>query len=322
MRDGSSAAGAAGERARIAWRPVHGVLLVDKPSGITSTAALARARRALRAEKGGHTGTLDPLASGLLPLCFGEATKFASDLLDADKSYATTIRLGVTTETGDAEGAIVATRPVEVDRAAVERVLERFRGAIEQVPPMYSALKRDGRPLYDYARRGISVERAARAVTIHRLEMTALDGDALSLTVDCSKGTYIRTLGEDIGHALGCGGHLIALRRTRVGALDLGDAIALEALERAEPGARDGWVLPIDTLIAGLPRIDLDGDSAARFGDGQRLPWADAAVQGRVRVYRAVADGRSDLLGTGLVGYDDRLAPVRLVAKSSTCATT
>ena len=318
MRDGSSAAGAVGERTRIAWRPVHGVLLVDKPSGITSTAALARARRALRAEKGGHTGTLDPLASGLLPLCFGEATKFASDLLDADKSYATTIRLGVTTETGDAEGAIVESRPVQVDRVAVERVLERFRGAIEQVPPMYSALKRDGRPLYDYARRGITVERAARAVTIHRLEMTALDGDSLSLAVDCSKGTYIRTLGEDIGRALGCGGHLIALRRTRVGALALADAIPLASLERAEPGARDGWVLPIDTLIAGLPRIDLDGDSAARFGDGQRLPWADPSMQGRVRVYRAVVDGPSHLLGTGLVGYDDRLAPVRLVAKSTT----
>ena len=223
------------DRPRVAWRPLHGVLLIDKPAGIGSTAALARARRALRAEKGGHTGTLDPLASGLLPLCFGEATKFASDLLDADKAYDTTIRLGVSTTTGDAEGEVTATRAVMVDRDAVERAVERFRGPIEQVPPMHSALKRDGRPLYDYARRGITVERAARAVTIHRLDVRALDGDLLSLRVLCSKGTYIRTLGEDLADVLGCGGHLVALRRTAVGDLSVGDAIPLESLERLEP---------------------------------------------------------------------------------------
>jgi tRNA pseudouridine55 synthase len=309
-RSRSAARGA--DRPKIAWRPVHGVLLIDKPSGITSTAALARARRALRAEKGGHTGTLDPMASGLLPLCFGEATKFASDLLDADKSYAATIRLGINTDTGDAEGRAVLRREVVVDRAALDAVLEDFRGPIEQVPPMYSALKRDGRPLYDYARQGITVERAARGVTIHRLEVTAFEGDTLALVVRCSKGTYIRTLAEDIGNRLGCGGHLIALRRLSVGSLTLGASIALEALERLEPAERDVQVLPIDTLIAGLPRIELQDDLARRFVEGQRLAWSDTAIQGRVRVYRADAT----LLGTGLVGCDDRLAPVRLVANS------
>ncbi len=301
------------DRPKIAWRPLHGVLLIDKPSGITSTAALARARRALRAEKGGHTGTLDPMASGLLPLCFGEATKFASDLLDADKSYAATVRLGINTDTGDAEGQAVLTREVAVDRAALDAVLEDFRGPIEQVPPMYSALKRDGRPLYDYARQGITVERAARGVTIHALDVTAFEGDTLAIVVHCSKGTYIRTLAEDIGNRLGCGGHLIALRRLTVGSLALGVSIALEALERLEPEERDAHVLPIDTLIAGLPRIDLEHELARRFVEGQRLAWSDTSIQGRVRVYR----DDDTLLGTGLVGYDDRLAPVRLVANTS-----
>ncbi len=305
------------ERPKIAWRPVDGVLLIDKPSGITSTAALARARRALRAAKGGHTGTLDPLASGLLPLCFGEATKFASDLLDADKSYAATIRLGVTTDSGDAEGRVMETREVDVDRAAVDRVLERFRGPIDQVPPMHSALKRDGKPLYRYARQGITVERAARAVTIHRLEVAAFDGTSLSVVVDCSKGTYIRTLAEDIGGMLGCGAHLIALRRVGVGALTLDDSIGLATLESLPALERDSVLLPIDTLIAALPRIDLDDALAVRFGEGQRLAWTEATSQGRVRVYRSAAGEAAPprLLGTGLVGYDGLLSPIRLVAR-------
>lgn len=306
-------------RPRPVWRPVHGVLLIDKPSGITSTAALARARRALRAEKGGHTGTLDPMASGLLPLCFGEATKFASDLLDADKSYEATIRLGVTTDSGDAEGVVTGERPVAVDRSRVDDVLPRFRGPISQVPPMYSALKRDGRPLYELARQGIVVERAARAVTIHRLDVTAFEGASLSIRVDCSKGTYIRTLAEDIGEALGCGGHLTALRRVSVAMLTLAEAIPLEALESTPPDDRDARLQPIDALIAALPRIDLEDAFAQRFVEGQRLPWPDAQYQGRVRVYRAASglgtDGAGTLLGTALVGYDDRLAPVRLVAQ-------
>ena len=219
------------ERPKIDWRAIDGVLLLDKPSGISSAAAVGRARRVLRAEKAGHTGTLDPLASGLLPLCFGEATKFASDLLDADKSYAATIRLGIDTDSGDAEGEVIRTREVTVERPAIDRVLERFRGPIEQVPPMHSALKRDGKPLYHYARQGITVERAARAVTIRRLEATAFEGTTLAIVVDCSKGTYIRTLAEDIGGMLGCGGHLIALRRLGVGALRIADAMPLETFE-------------------------------------------------------------------------------------------
>ena len=303
-----------GGRPKPVWRPVHGVLLIDKPTGITSTAALARARRVLRAEKGGHTGTLDPLASGLLPLCFGEATKFASDLLDADKRYAATILLGVDTATGDAEGPAIRTRPATAERSDVDRAIERFRGPIEQVPPMYSALKRDGRPLYEYARQGITVERAARSVTIHTIDVVAYEAPSLSLVVHCSKGTYIRTLAEDLGEALGCGGHLTALRRLGVGEHTLAGALPLEEFESMASDARDACLLPIDRLIATLPRIDLDESLASRFVEGQRLAWTDTTLQGRVRVYRAAGDGGATLLGTGLVGYDERLAPVRLVA--------
>ncbi len=302
---------------RTAWRAVDGVLLIDKPSGITSTAALARARRALRAEKGGHTGTLDPMASGLLPLCFGEATKFASDLLDADKSYAATMRLGITTDSGDADGVVTGTRPVATDQDAIAEVVARFRGPIAQVPPMYSALKRDGKPLYDYARRGITVERAARAVTIHRLEVVDFDGTSLSIVVDCSKGTYVRVLAEDIGEALGCGAHLTALRRTRVGDLALDDAIRLDRFEAESEADRDGHLLPVDRLIRTLPRVELAESLARRFVDGQQVPWPDVRHRGRVRVYRAAGGAQQQplLLGTGLVGEDDRLAPVRLVAQ-------
>ena len=309
------------QRPKIAWRPVHGVLLIDKPSGISSAAAVARARRALRAEKAGHTGTLDPMASGLLPLCFGEATKFAADLLDADKSYVATIRLGVDTDSGDAEGNVIRTRDVAVDRDAIDRAVERFRGPIEQVPPMHSALKRDGKPLYHYARQGITVERAARNVVIRRLDVTAFEGTTLSIEVDCSKGTYIRTLAEDIGAVLGCGGHLTALRRSGVGPLRIADAVALDSFESFDDATRTVRLLPIDTLIASLPRIELDERLAKRFVEGQRLAWPDDSYQGRVRVYRAVVDaaftGPALLLGTALVGYDERLAPVRLVAQSA-----
>lgn len=304
---------------KVARRAVHGVLLIDKPSGITSTAALARARRALRAEKGGHTGTLDPLATGLLPLCFGEATKFASDLLDADKAYVATIRLGVKTDSGDAEGRIVDTRPVDLARATIDAALARFRGPLAQVPPMHSALKRDGRPLYEYARRGITLERAPRAVTIERLDVLAYDGaNTLTIDVACTKGTYIRVLAEDIGEALGCGAHLIALRRTRVADIAVNAAIPLERFEALPEADRDASLLPVDTLIRGLPRIDLDPALATRFAEGQRLPWPDDGQRGRVRVYRAAIEtGAPTLLGTGLVGYEERLAPVRLVALSA-----
>ncbi|MCY0386410.1 tRNA pseudouridine(55) synthase TruB [Robbsia sp. Bb-Pol-6] len=222
--------------ARPPRRVLDGVLLLDKPIGLSSHDALLRVKGMLRAKKAGHTGTLDPLASGLLPLCFGEATKFSQDLLDADKYYEATLRLGERSDTGDAEGAIVETRPVTCDLAAVDAVIARFRGDIEQVPPMYSAIKRDGKPLYEYARAGQTVERDARRVTIHALERLSdaaelAGAQEVRVRVHCSKGTYIRTLAEDMGEALGCGAHLRALRRTRVGALTLDQAVTLQALQ-------------------------------------------------------------------------------------------
>ena len=242
------------------------------------------------------------------------------------------MRLGTTTDSGDAEGRILTVRAVDVGQASVDAALALFRGPIQQVPPMHSALKRDGRPLYDYARRGITIERAARAVTIHRLDQVAFDGTTLTIAVDCSKGTYIRVLAEDIGRVLGCGAHLTALRRTRVGDVTLAEAVPLEAFESMSDAARAERLLPLDTLIGALPRIELDDALARRFCDGQRLAWTSAGHCGRVRVYRAAAasdaapgdGGASDaehgplLLGTGLVGYDERLAPVRLVARHDT----
>ncbi|MBN8495105.1 MAG: tRNA pseudouridine(55) synthase TruB, partial [Burkholderiales bacterium] len=217
-------------RPRIPRRPVHGVLLLDKPLGLSSNDALQQAKRLYRAEKAGHTGTLDPLATGLLPLCFGAATKFAQVSLDADKRYVATLRLGVTTRGGDAEGEVLERRPVQVDRAAIDAACARFTGRIEQVPPMQSALKHEGRALYDYARAGVEVERAPRSVTVQRIDVLDWQGDVLVLDVQCSKGTYVRTLAEDIGQALGCGATLAALRRTASGPLDLRDAATLEAL--------------------------------------------------------------------------------------------
>ncbi|MET0441894.1 MAG: tRNA pseudouridine(55) synthase TruB, partial [Casimicrobiaceae bacterium] len=227
---------------------VDGVLLLDKPTGLSSNAALQRARRAFNAEKAGHTGTLDPLASGLLPLCFGEATKFARFLLDADKRYTATVRFGTTTTTQDAEGEVVATAPVTLDRAAIEAALAAFRGVIRQVPPAYSALKHQGRSHYEYARAGIDVPRAAREVRISSLKLTAWNPPDAILDVECSKGTYIRTLAADLGDALGCGAHLAALRREATGGFSIGDAVALDALEAQAPEARALALLPVDTL--------------------------------------------------------------------------
>jgi tRNA pseudouridine55 synthase len=317
----ASAAPGAQRTRRIA---VDGVLLLDKPVGSTSTGALTRVKRALNAIKAGHTGTLDPMASGLLPLCFGEATKFAADLLDADKSYEATLQLGATTTTGDAEGEIVEVRPVTVDTFAIKGALARFRGEIEQVPPMYSALKRDGKPLYQYARAGVILERAARRVTIFRLalvdwkELNSGQGQntRLKISVDCSKGTYVRTLAEGIGAALGCGAHLVALRRTRVGTLDLAGAVSLDAVEAAPAGERPDFLLPVDALLASLPRILLDAALSARFVQGQRLPnqsSIDGSFSGIVRVYGSNTAGQTVLLGTGEMRANGVLAPERLV---------
>jgi len=271
-------------RARIPRRAVHGVLLLDKPLGWTSNAALQKAKRLFRAEKAGHTGTLDPLATGLLPLCFGAATKFSQISLDADKSYRATLKLGQTTSSGDGEGELLQQREVRVDRAAIDAACARFTGRIEQVPPMHSALKHEGRALYDYARAGIEVERAARVVTIHRIDVVAWQGDRLMLDVRCSKGTYIRTLAEDIGEALGCGAHLAALCRTASGALRLDDAQTLEQLTALSESERDALLWPADALLAGWPQVHLCDDEAGRFLTGlrRRVSLADAAA---VRVY-------------------------------------
>jgi tRNA pseudouridine55 synthase len=293
-------------------RPVDGLLLLDKPLGLSSNAALQRARWLLKAAKAGHTGTLDPMATGLLPLAFGEATKFSQLLLEADKCYEAVLRLGVETDTGDAEGQVIATAPVAVDRRMVESALARFRGEIEQIPPMYSALKRDGKPLYEYARAGIEVERAPRLVRIHTLALLDFDGDTLSLRVDCSKGTYIRTLAVDLGRVLGCGAHLTALRRTRIGPLNLSAAVTLEALEAVPEGpARDAMLAPVDTLVAHLPAIELDAVCAAAIMQGRQLPLPGTKA-GQLRLYAA---GR--FLGIGQTDGQGRLLPKRLVANGA-----
>ena len=266
------------------WRPVHGVLLLDKPVGLSSQDALWRARRLLQAEKGGHTGTLDPLATGLLPLCFGAATKFAQASLEADKGYLATVQLGVTRVGGDREGEILEQRPVEADAAALEAALARLRGEIDQVPPMHSALKHQGRALYEYARAGIEVERAPRRVCIHRLALLERRADELVLDVRCSKGTYVRTLAEDLGRLLGCGAHLSALRRTASGELRVEQALTLDDLEALDPAARLARMLPPDVLLRAWPEVRLPEDEAGRFLTGlrRRVALADRAA---VRVY-------------------------------------
>jgi tRNA pseudouridine55 synthase len=289
------------------WKPVDGVLLLDKPVGLTSNDALQKARRLFSAAKGGHTGTLDPLASGLLPLCFGEATKFSADLLDADKTYEATLRLGIETDSGDAEGRVTATAAVAISDDDILAVLPGFSGAILQVPPMHSALKRDGRPLYELARQGVVVERPARPVTIHAIDVLGRDADNLRLRVRCSKGTYIRVLAMDIGRALGCLAHLVALRRTAVASLDLAQAVSLADLESLDEPARLGWLLPVDALLRGLPDLLIDMAAALRFRHGNPVD-VPPGLTGKIRVY---ADGR--LLGIGEPGSDGRLWPKRLV---------
>lgn len=289
------------------WKQVDGVLLLDKPIGLTSNDALQKARRLFSAAKGGHTGTLDPLATGLLPLCFGEATKFSADLLDADKTYEAELKLGVTTDSGDADGVVMATVAVDVEKEAIFKVLLQFVGDITQVPPMHSALKRNGRPLYELARKGIVVEREARAVTIHAIDLLAFAGDRLTLRVACSKGTYIRVLAADIGAALGCGAHLVGLRRTRVGDLDLARSVTLAELESLDEADRAGYLQPVDALLRSLPLVNLEGEAAERFRHGNPVYLADG-LAGKIRVY---ADGR--LIGVGEPGSDGRLWPKRLV---------
>jgi tRNA pseudouridine55 synthase len=305
-------------RPRREWRTVDGIVLLDKPEGLSSNQALQRVRRLYRARKAGHTGSLDPLATGVLPLCFGQATKVAGFLLDADKTYRATLALGCRTATGDREGEVlerVAVPPL--DAATVDAALARFRGVSEQVPPMYSALKRDGEALYALARRGIEVERAPRAVRIEALALVALGGAALEFEVTCSKGTYVRTLGEDIARALGTVGHLAALRRTSVGGAFAGAVphalAALEALA-GDAAALEALLLPVDAALGAFPAVVLGTADAGRFRHGQAVAVTAAPLL-RVRLY--AADGA--FLGLGDTdGTGQSVRPLRLMSAADT----
>ena len=301
-------------RTRVQRRPVHGVLLLDKPLGFSSNDALQKAKWLLRAEKAGHTGTLDPLATGVLPLCFGAATKFSQLQLDADKCYEAIAHLGVQTSTADAEGEIIATREVpEITQAMLDDVAKRFIGPISQVPPMHSALKKDGRALYDYARAGITVERAARAVTIFELKLSLVQDQrayvAIKIEVKCSKGTYIRTLGEDIGAALGCGAHLSALRRTQTGGFMESQTITLAALEALSESERHALLLPVESLLPDHTVVMVDVENAGRFLSGvrRRGHWPD---DDQIAVY---GDSPRALLGTAHTQAGE-LIPGRLLS--------
>jgi tRNA pseudouridine55 synthase len=286
---------------------VSGVLLLDKPSGPSSNTVLQRAKRLLGAARAGHTGTLDPLASGLLVITVGQATKFSGGLLDADKAYRARLRLGERTSTGDAEGTVLSRSEVTVSEDRLRAALERFRGEIEQVPPMYAAIKHEGRPLYAYARRGEHVDRAPRRIAIRRLDLESFEAEAASLYVECSKGTYIRTLAEDIGAELGCGAHLAALERIAVGSFTLEQSVKLEDFEDFSLDERRERLLPPQALLESWPRLRLPAELTAKFRHGQAVP-ADA-VDGNVAVF-----GEDEVfLGTGEV-CGRTLQPKRLVA--------
>ncbi len=290
------------------WRPLNGVLLFDKPLELSSNIALQKVRRLFQAEKAGHTGTLDPLATGLLPICFGEATKFSFGLLEADKTYKAEIKLGQTTTTGDAEGEITATQPVTVNEAQVEEALQSLRGEIKQLPPMYSALKHQGKPLYEYIRKGETIERELRTVVIHELVLERFSGDILNIAVRCSKGTYVRTLAEDIGQILGCGAHLTGLRRTTIAKFSLENAYTLPQLEAMTSLERDACLLPLDCMLLDLPRLDLDSVAIGRLAQGQRLGMDLSLPDGKLRLYsEGEFAGLAELLGR-------RVSPSRLIS--------
>jgi len=303
--------------ARRRGRDIDGIILLDKPTGVTSNRALRRVSKLLDARKAGHTGSLDPLASGLLVLCFGEATKVSGWLLDADKRYTAVARLGVTTDSADADGAVLARRPVpDIDARRLESILAAFRGPQQQIPPMFSALKHNGQRLHELARAGVEVDRPPRAVTINALDGELIGDDRLTLAIDCSKGTYVRSLVADIGEALGCGAHVEALRRTSLGPFIEPDMVSLEALEKAvrdTPGAGQGWLQPIDTALADHPDVHLDATAARRFGHGQAVAAGrtDLADETLLRVY-----GPGEvLLGIATMGADGRAVPRRLLVQ-------
>ncbi len=307
---------------RTKGRDISGILVLDKPIGISSNAALQTVKRLFDGRKAGHTGSLDPLATGVLPLCFGEATKFSQFLLDADKRYRTIVRLGVTTASGDAEGEILESREVEgYSDAMLETTLAQFRGDIEQIPSMYSAIKVDGKPLYKLARQGVEVERKARPVTLYSLELVANNGNEITLDIHCSKGTYVRTLAEDIGKVLGCGAHVVALRRTSSGPFDLAHAKTIEELEllKQEEGnsGLDNCLLPSADALPDWPRLELTEISASYLKQGQPVQIAKAPTTGWVRLFSESTDkGEECFIGVGEIMEDGRVAPRRLVATS------
>lgn len=293
-------------------RAVHGVLLLDKPIGLSSNQALQQTKRLFQAAKAGHTGSLDPLATGLLPICFGEATKFSHFLLDADKSYLATLKLGATTSTGDAEGEVLRTAEVDVSIDALNAALIRLTGVIQQVPPMYSALKHQGKPLYEYARAGVDIERSARTVRIHNIALERFAGNEAAITVTCSKGTYIRTLAEGIGNALGCGAYLTGLRRLTTAHFSLDDALTLEQLEAMSMDARDQSLLPVDVAVQDLPEVHLDEASAHYLMQGQQVWKAGVIPSSLFRLY----DQAGVFLGLGEQTDEGKIAPKRLLVNN------
>lgn len=288
---------------------INGILLLDKPLGFSSNQALQRVKWLLQAAKAGHTGTLDPLATGLLPLCFGEATKFAHYLTDADKTYHATIKLGVTTTTGDAEGEVLKQAPVQVSPAQFSQACLQFVGTINQTPPMYSALKHEGKALYEYARAGIEIERKVRSINIHAIDVLSFVGDVAEIKVACSKGTYIRTLAEDIGASLGCGAHLIGLRRTYTAGYDIAQAITLAEFEALSADERLAKLAAPDTAVDDLPALVLDADSAFYLMQGQAVWQSGKVPAGMLRLY----DERHVFLGLGEQQSDGKIAPKRLM---------
>ena len=292
---------------------VNGVLLLDKPLGFSSNQSLQKVKWLYSAAKAGHTGTLDPLATGLLPICLGEATKFAQYVTDADKTYFATIKLGATTTTGDAEGEVLTTAPVNVSPTQLNAACQQFIGEISQVPPMYSALKHEGRALYEYARKGVDIARQPRLIRIQNIVVDKFEVDVAQITVICSKGTYIRTLAEDIGATLGCGAHLIGLRRTETAGYLLQNSVTIEQLESLSIEARQALLLPVDSAIESLPKVILNADAAFYMMQGQAVWQAGKMPSGDLRLY----DEQNNFLGLGCMQDDGKIAPKRLIVKNN-----
>lgn len=290
-------------------RNINGILLLDKPLGYSSNQALQKVKWLFQSAKAGHTGTLDPLATGLLPICLGEATKFAQHVTDANKTYIANLKLGIKTTTGDAEGEIISTKPVNVNQIQFDQACRQFLGEISQVPPMYSALKHEGKALYEYARAGVEIERKPRKVTIQRIVVNAFVGNEATITVACSKGTYIRTLAEDIGATLGCDAHLTGLRRIETAGYEIKQAITIEVLESLSIEMRDQQLLTVDSAVSGLPQVTISADLAFYFRQGQAVWLSGVLANDEMRVY----EESGLFIGIGKLLADGKIAPKRLV---------